>query len=91
MKCPTCEGTGKQTITARTLTDKGWQDEPPVDIECITCDGACEITEERAKKLQEMHDAWCRCGNPSRQGVPYDYGTCHGVECYDCGKLLQTG
>lgn len=91
MNCPTCEGKGKQTITARMLTEKGWHDEPPVDITCITCNGNGEITQEQADELQAMKDAWCSCGNPSGDVVPYDYGTCHGYDCRDCGKIIQTG
>jgi len=89
--CPTCNGKGKQTIVATTLDEKGWHKEPPVEINCITCNGKKTITQDKAAQEQRMREAWCRCevqGDP----VPWRFANgAHGYDCSKCGKILQTG
>ena len=90
MKCKFCNN-GKVTITAAILTDNGFKEESPIEIDCIWCNGTGELTASQVQKLQDLEDAWCKCGNPSGQVSYYQHGHFHGYNCADCGKIVQTG
>jgi hypothetical protein len=80
-----------QTIHSTTYSGGGVE-KRVVEIKCLTCDGTGNATPEQLAKLQAMNDAWCKCGNPSGEPVPYRYADgSHGYNCADCGGLLQTG
>lgn len=95
-ECPTCEGKGKMTITAKTLTDDGWKDENPVDIDCVICDGGGTVTRAKLESIEHEKRIWCECGNPSEDVNFWDDGegywvTKHHYTCKDCGKVVQIG
>lgn len=91
MGCPTCKGKGMQTTQVITHTAAGFT-EHSFEHKCMTCEGTGNATPEQLAKLQAMNDAWCKCGNPSGESVPYSYPDgSHGYNCADCGGLLQTG
>ena len=93
MNCPSCKGSGKQTIRAKTYLGPGkWKNEPPVEIECLNCHGTGEVNakEQRARE-KAWKEFWCDCGNPSGETSYYRHGSAHGYTCADCGRVLQTG
>lgn len=91
MKCPVCEGKGKQTITAIEVTPTSRREMPPVDIDCIWCKGTGEMTPQQAQDWKDFQDAWCRCPHSSGSH-PYRHANgAHGWKCDDCGKITQTG
>jgi RecJ-like exonuclease len=93
-KCPACKGTGKQHCksTFHNFDGKGNTKRTEYEIECLWCHGKGEMNDEEQKTYQACQDVWCTCGNPSGEVVPYRYPDgCHGYDCADCGKLLQTG
>ena len=94
--CPTCKGTGKQTIRATTIDDRGVTKEPPMVITCILCKGAKEISEAEFASVERERELWCRCSK-SKSGPFYDDGKhpgCvnkHHWHCVNCGKITQIG
>jgi len=88
MQCPECKGKGK---TKGTISQAG-QPDKVVAFTCFTCKGTGDATPEQAAQHHRILNAWCKCGNPSGNMVPYSGpGGSHGYNCADCGKLLQTG
>ena len=96
-KCPACTG-GRITITGRMLTTEGWKDNPPIDIDCITCDGSGTIGEEHRRQLDEEQDAWHNsdiCQEEDAHYVPDNTPGAliskHHWVCNECRKIVQVG
>lgn len=94
--CPTCKGKKTQTIIAQLFTDKGLIPQPPVDIDCMNCEGTGVVDSVKQKQREEAEDAfWCKCEDD--HGVTfYDDGegdACHKHHycCNKCGKVVQVG
>jgi len=95
MICPTCKGSGKQTIKV-TTHDQDGVTESESTITCIKCKGSGEV--DKAKHEAEVKAAqefWCSCGNPSEDMEYYEFiedgHRYHGWNCGDCGKVVQVG
>jgi hypothetical protein len=91
--CPKCKGTKKLDIKVTTYGKPG---EEIKSINCIYCNASGKLTDSEIAKLKAEEEAWCRCGNPSRQTQFWDDGqnpVCskHCWTCRDCGKILQVG
>lgn len=92
MKCQTCKN-GKMTIRVQNFGEA----ETSMEIGCIDCDGAGEITETKATALAAMRkriaEMWCKCGNPSTHCTYHDDapGSKHHWTCDDCGQVTQVG
>ena len=53
VKCPTCKGDG--TVFYKIMDNtKTPPTETGVDLPCETCDGECEITEDKLKEIEEI-------------------------------------
>ncbi len=79
--CPQCHGS-KTVMTGVCRTT------------CPVCRGSGKVPREVAAAIKRAEAMWCRCGNPSRQAIPYAEGT-HPelrqkhVRCDDCGRVLR--
>jgi hypothetical protein len=95
-KCPTCSGTGKQTIAVCTDTAAG-RVNTSFDMECPICKGGRVITMVQMREIVKSKIAaakfWCRCGNPSGNVDFHDDapGSKRHWTCADCGKVTQVG
>jgi len=95
--CPTCKGTGEQSVTAQIMQPDGtFKEEPPVQITCVFCDGKGEVTKDKLKFIEHYNSIWCKCGNPSGETDFYndnehDEIKKHHWRCQDCGKVVQIG
>lgn len=89
--CPRCNGTKKIEIEIH-AHGKPTQ---TMSVECITCDGSGEITDEEKKAKERFDSIQCRCGNPSGNShyVPDNQGRIskHHWNCNDCGGITQIG
>lgn len=95
VECPTCKGDG--TVFCKSID---YTKNPPTktgfDLPCHTCDGKCEITEDKLKAIEAMDSIMCSCDSPSFGSYPQD-GECncgmhkHHVHCGTCGKISQIG
>lgn len=83
MQCPTCKGSGKETI--KTSEAGGpWR---LIQIGCIDCDGKGELTPERHARNLKQEAAWCHCGHgKDTYHDSGDYSTCN-----KCGKITYVG
>lgn len=86
-KCPKCKSTGKLPIEVH----EAGKPSQITELECVYCDGKGKMTDAELKRHNELEAMWCSCGNPSGDAYPYDYGNCHGWNCADCHKVIQTG
>lgn len=93
MKCTVCNGTGKQTIQARTFGMK--KPEPPVEIDCVFCRGKGVLTPVQKAVLNYHNNMWCKCKKD--HGTVYYPDNTHPVvrkhhyRCKKCGKVTQIG
>ena len=90
--CPTCKGTGEQTITVHM---DGKSEE--MAIECTTCDGTKEATDEDLELLEFEKNMWCTCENKDNSDVVfYNDGEHSQIHKHHyrhgaCGKVIQIG
>lgn len=97
IECPTCNGSGEQTIIAKMLTKKGWHNEPPVIMSCIRCDGSGKVDPIKiAKEEKASKDFWCECDNHDAGSTYVDDGVSsrcskHHYVCNVCNKITQIG
>ena len=93
--CPTCKGTGKQTITVSTF---GSSKVESYQSTCITCDGI-PMSADRAEQWRKaMNDFWCNnAQHPMANAVyvadntPGAMCSKHHWKCPICNKVKQTG
>ncbi len=94
MQCPTCKGTGRQTLTVRNLCDDDDTVEV-IEITCLVCRGDRTITSHQYAEIQWSKDQWCKCGEPD--GARYvpdnvsDICDKHHWLCNACDKITQVG
>ena len=98
--CPTCKGTGKQSITVNHISSSGNRKET-VEIDCVICDGGIHpLSESEAKQeLQDQEDEkalWCTCNKSKSDAIYVPDGksrVCskHHWICRDCRKIVQIG
>jgi len=93
-KCPTCEGTGKQSITVKMWGEKN--PENPMQITCVVCKGTGVVGAAEIRQLKAEREMWCTCGNKSGEVDFYDDGQHprihkHHYRCRECGKVTQIG
>lgn len=90
--CPACKGNKKKVAY---VTEQ--RHERKLEMTCLACKGAGEVTDAQLKAIAAFQDSWCRCDNPDfEQAIFYDNGRhpdCrkHHWRCGDCGKILQVG
>ncbi len=96
--CPTCEGKKTWACIAKLYTSNGFVDQPAVMMDCRTCGGKGELTEQAyADKMEEKRQSdemWCRCGEEDKYGSthhPDSEGMKHHYTCNSCGKITQIG
>ena len=93
--CPTCNGTKKQTVIAKMLTDKGWSDQPPVVMDCFNCKGKGFLTEQEVADKEAQDNLWCKCEDDKGSTYVDDNVSeiCdkHHWVCNGCGKVTQVG
>ena len=90
--CPTCKGKKTQTIRAVEWSVGGKKKLPPVDINCMTCNGVGTVTPKIIAQLKAERAMWCRCSNSSESHyIPDMGGMKHHYVCNDCGKITQIG
>lgn len=92
MECKRCKGTGEMAIDF----SEGGKKWTRTEIRCIDCDGSGEISEAKAKAIEDEKALWCSCGNPSNDSIFWDDGehpkcSKHCWTCKDCGKIIQVG
>ena len=92
-ECPTCKGRGKQTLH---VTENG-RKLPPMDIECVTCQGQRHITNKMFSDLKWEEKQWCSCGKSEQFDLVF-YNDGENPNCYkhnwccgNCGKIVQVG
>ena len=94
--CPKCNN-GKMSITS---IDCAKKTKEVVELDCIHCDGAGEISDEKLAQIK-AEDKWydenmCQCDEPTFGHYPQD-GECncgmykHHVHCGTCGRISQIG
>ena len=95
--CPQCKG--KKTITG-TSTEYSCTEYGKVSkfkMNCITCQGAGEVSVEQKAAYEARQELWCRCGDKETFGTYPEDGECdcgmhkHHVHCGTCGKISQIG
>lgn len=86
-KCPSCKGTGQQTLTVIHYGKKGSK---KMKITCVVCKGGKEITPAQQAAIKREKAMWCRCKTP---GDPqyHDTGDAHFWTCSTCRKVTQVG
>lgn len=92
--CTGCHGTGKMTITGAEITAGGMKTLPPVQIDCVWCNGTGQLTNRQAKEQEDYTGLWCRCeGHVETEYVPDGQGqiNTHHWVCTTCGKIVQIG
>lgn len=96
LTCPTCSGAKRVTISVVEI-GAGTRKESSVEMGCVVCDGAGEISERAEHALAREAAMWCRCGNPSGAVSYHGDGergsacTKHHWTCDDCSKVTQVG
>lgn len=93
-KCPTCQGSGKQSLSVKTFGSK--DSEPPMVIDCVLCHGKGVVNKSQLRLLEQEKAMWCRCEKPSEGTTFHDDGECrqcrkHHYHCENCGKITQVG
>lgn len=97
MKCKSCKGSGKQTISMQTMQDDGsFKTEPSLEIDCMHCDGTGEMDKEQKETYNYAQNMWCNCGNPSGKSNYHPDGkgkwvSKHHYTCDDCDHVTQIG
>lgn len=89
--CPTCKGAKKQTISVFTygVKEKG---NSSFDMECVTCQGQGNITEQIYQDFKRSQAMWCSCKVSSGSSFVDDSRAMkHHYVCDDCGKITQIG
>jgi len=93
LKCPWCEGTGKNLIRESLLREN--PNDPQIDCyleECMLCEGTGKVTQEEINHQECLESLWCRCREPLRRGEAIDYDPKTNCwTCGKCGKVYQTG
>lgn len=91
LTCPTCKGTGKQTLAVH-----GADGESDLPIRCVLCDGTGQVTQAKLDALKRFADSWCQCDGGGDD--PYyvadgrhDHCGKHHWDCSRCGGIVQIG
>ena len=93
IKCPTCNGTGKQILRC---VDYQTKVEELTEITCVACNGDGEITDEQLAEIEWYKNMWCKCDSVLGSDF-YDNDECdcgvskHHYHCLNCGKVTQIG
>ena len=93
-KCPTCEGSGKQSLTVKMWGSK--EPENVMPITCVVCKGTGTLGATEIRQLEAEKKMWCTCGNKSGEVDFFDDGAHpqihkHHYRCRECGKVTQIG
>lgn len=93
VNCPTCCGSGIQTITVQTF---GESVKDSFETACFDCDGDGQVTRQKILEIHTQNNIWCRC-KKSYSTVFMDDGECdcgihkHHYHCECCNKVTQIG
>ncbi len=97
VKCPTCVGTGIQTIETTTISPGKPVEKSSLKIACVICKGAAVISPAVKKALEREAKLWCTCKKPDLDNCTFcDDGECadcnkHHYHCGTCQKICQVG
>jgi hypothetical protein len=93
--CPTCKGSGKQTITVTYIGSD--EASSTSEINCVDCEGVGKVDQETIEAIEYEKNMWCKCGNPSGDATYHPDGERgaivhkHHWTCNDCNKVYQLG
>lgn len=94
--CPTCKGTGKETIPFTSVTP-GNVEKGSFDMTCGVCKGKKEIRPQVKRAIKPEQDLWCSCKTSDLgNSIFHDDGECgdcrkHHYHCGTCKKICQVG
>ncbi len=97
VQCPTCKGSGKQTLETTTISPGKLTEKLSMEITCVICKGAAVVTPAVIQAIKREADLWCSCKKPDFDNITFhDDGECrdcrkHHYHCGACGKICQVG
>lgn len=100
-ECPTCKGSKKMTVTAQLYNGKGFTPQPPVEMDCFTCNAKGFLTQAEVDEKEAAKKIWCKCEDHPyaihhEDGDTQEYPggfiiDKHHYSCTKCGLVQQIG